>query len=163
GVVCAAGSVFVANTGDGTLTRIDTTIGRPKTLPITATELAYGAGSLWASQRAGNRVVRIHPRTGNVAPINVGHGPGGTAYCADAVWTATSMDGTVSRIAPATRRVTNTIPVGDGAHAIAVDRRGAWVSNEFGGTLARIDPRRNVVVGRIRVGNRPQAVALWSG
>ena len=39
--------------------------GRPtETLPVAATELAFGAGTLWASERAAGQVVRIDPTTG---------------------------------------------------------------------------------------------------
>ena len=52
GIAYAAGSIWVANTGDGTITKIDADSGRPtRTLPIAATELAFGAGTLWASER----------------------------------------------------------------------------------------------------------------
>src|SRR3954447_7785557 len=52
GIVYAAGSVWVANTGDETIARIDPESGRPtKPLQVAATELAFGAGTLWASQR----------------------------------------------------------------------------------------------------------------
>src|SRR5439155_13544806 len=115
-------SVWVANTGDGTITRIDANSGKPtKTLPIAATELAFGAGTLWASDRTGNRVVRIDPTTGHVVqPITVGNGPTGLAFGSGAVWVANSLDGTVSRIDPATNSVTNTIPIGNGPAGVAV-------------------------------------------
>ena len=54
GIAYAAGSIWVANTGDDTITRIDADSGKPtKTLPIAATELAFGAGTLWASESDG--------------------------------------------------------------------------------------------------------------
>src|SRR6188472_3672037 len=60
GIVYAAGSVWVANTGDGTITRIDAKSGRPtKQFPVAATELAFGAGTLWASQRAAGGAVLV--------------------------------------------------------------------------------------------------------
>src|SRR3984957_3498376 len=62
GIAYAAGSVWVANTGDGTITKIDSDSGKPSPpLPIAATELAYGAGTLWASESSASRVVRINP------------------------------------------------------------------------------------------------------
>ena len=65
GVVYATGSVWVANTGDGTITEIDASRGEAgRTLEIPATELAFGAGTLWASQRSANQVVRLDPGTG---------------------------------------------------------------------------------------------------
>ena len=166
GIVYAAGSVWVANTGDGTITRIDAASGKPtKTLPIAATELAFGAGTLWASQRAASRVARIDPRRASVVQRSrSATGPTGIAFGSGAAWVANSLDGTVSRIDPATNSV-----AADDSDRERPERpsrssaRGVWVSNEFGGTLARIDPRTNQVARRINVGNRPQGVAIAGG
>ena len=162
GIVFAQGSIWVANTGDDTITRIDPASGEPtKTIDVAADELAYGAGALWATQRSENRVARIDPATGNVVQtIPVGNGPAGLAFGSESAWVANGLDGTVSRIDPGTNSVRAVIPVGNGPISVAVGPDGVWVSNQFGGTLARIDPRTNEVVQRIGVGNRPQGVAI---
>ena len=163
-IVYAAGSVWVANTGDETITKINADNGKAKTLQIAASELAFGDGTLWASQRTANRVVRIDPAKGNVVQIiPVGNAPSGLAFGSGAAWVANSLDGTVSRIDPTTNSVAVTIPTGNGPAAVAVGSSGVWVSNEFGGTLARIDPRIDQVVRRINVGDRPQGVAISGG
>jgi len=164
GIVYAAGSVWVANTGDDTITMINAVSGTPtKKLPIAATELAFGDGTLWASERSANRVARIDPATGSlVQTIQVGNGPTGLAFGSGAAWVANSLDGTVSRIDPATN-IATAVAVGNGPTAVAVGASGVWVSNQFDGTLARIDPRTSQVVQRIRVGNRPQGVAILGG
>ena len=165
GIAYAAGAVWVANSGDGTITRIDGESGtRTKTLPVPATDLAVGDGSLWASQRAASQVARIDLPSDDVQLIGVGGGPTGIAFGSGAVWVANSLDGTVSRIDPSTNSVAATIPaVGDGPSGVAVDDHGVWVSNQFDGTLARIDPRKNSVTRRIRVGDRLQGVATTGG
>jgi YVTN family beta-propeller protein len=165
GIVYAARAVWVANTGDDTITRIDADSGRPtKTLAIAATELTFGAGTLWASERTANRVARIDPTTGSVVQtIPVGNGAAGLAFGSGAAWVANSLDGTVSRINPVTNSVAATIPAGNGPTAVAADARSVWVSNNFDGTVARIDPRTNQVARRISVGNPPQGVAISGG
>ena len=73
GIVYAAGSVWVANTGDNTIARIDPDSGRPpETFPVAATELAFGAGTLWASQPAAGQVVRVDPATGKQVGLDPG-------------------------------------------------------------------------------------------
>jgi YVTN family beta-propeller protein len=165
GIVYADTSIWVANTGDGTITRIDPGSGRPtKTLPVAATEIAFGGGTLWVSQRATSRVARVDPKTGSVVQtIPVGNDPTGIVFGSGAAWVANSLDGTVSRIDPVTNSVTATIPTGNGPTSIAVDSRGVWVSNQFDGTLVTIDPRTNQVVRRISIGNRPQGVTIAGG
>jgi peptide/nickel transport system substrate-binding protein len=134
-----------------------------KTLQIAATELAFGAGTLWASQRAANQVARIDPKTSKlVAVIAVGNGPSGIAFGAGAGWVANTLDGTVSRIDPDTNSVTDTKQTGNGPTGVAAEGHAVWVSNEFDGTLARIDPRTKQVQ-RITVGNRPHGVAISGG
>jgi peptide/nickel transport system substrate-binding protein len=161
GIVYAAGSVWVANTGDGTTTMIDPKSDIPTTLQVAATEFAFGAGTLWANERAAGQVVRIDPTTGKqVASIQVGNGPTGIAYGDGAAWVANSLDGTVSRIDPETNSQAAVIPVGNGPSGVAVDSRGVWVSNQFGGTLVRIDPRTNRPGRPVSVGNRPQGIAV---
>ena len=160
GVACANGSVWVANTGDGTITKIDSSSGEKETLQIPATELVFGADSLWASQRDGNQVVRIDPATGKVEQaIHVGNGPTGIAFGNGAVWVANSLDGTVTRINPENNAVAATISAGDGPTAVAVDQGGVWVSNEFSGTLTKIDPLTNLPGKPVHVGERPQGLA----
>ena len=92
-------------------------------------------------------------------PTNVGNGASAVAVGAGAVWVANSLDGTVSRIDPASDRVAATIPVGDGPSGVASRAAAVWVSNELAGTLSRIDPARNEVVQTVKTGNRPEGVA----
>ena len=75
-----------------------------------------------------------------VEPIQAGSGADAVTTGAAAVWVANSLDGTVTRIDPATNTVRATIPVGDGPNGIAVVDGAVWVSNELAGTLSRIDP-----------------------
>ena len=129
---------------------------------VAATELAFGAGTLWASQRAAGQVVRIDPTTGKqvFAPIHVGNGPTGIAFGDGAAWVANSLDGTVSRIDPDTNSVTAAVTTGNGPDAVAVDARGIWVSNQFDGNVVRIDPGRNQVAQRVSVGSRLSGLAM---
>ena len=140
-------------------------MGKP--LPVAGTELAYGAGSLWASQRGANHVARIDPANGEtVALIAVGNGPTGIAFGGGAVWVANTLDGTVTRIDPETNAQAAVIPVGNGPTSVAADARGVWVSDQYGGTLVKIDPRTNRLVGRsmsamARKGSRCGGPTSW--
>jgi YVTN family beta-propeller protein len=76
------------------------------------------------------------------------------------VWVANSLDLTVSKIDPATNRVTATIPVGDGPGAIVAAQNAIWVSDQFNATLERIDPRAGKVTRSVFVGSSPQGLAV---
>ena len=115
--------------------------------PIAATELAFGAGTLWASERAAGRVVRIDPTTGSRSrAIHVGNGPTGIAFGGGAAWVANSLDGTVSRIDPDDELGrARPIPTGNGPTAIARRR-----ARRLGQQPVRRHARRGSIRGRTR-------------
>src|SRR3954454_16429426 len=108
-----AGSVWVPNTGDGTLSRVDAT-----TNAVTAT-IRYGpAGPIrdfydWA------------------------------AFGDGSVWVASDEHGTVTRIDPATNQVIVTIPVASRPAQITVTSDGVWVAHFLQPLATRIDPATN--------------------
>jgi DNA-binding beta-propeller fold protein YncE len=61
-------------------------------------------------------------------PIGVGRGAAGVAVAAGAVWVASSLDGTVSRIDLGSRRVVRTVDVCGGPHELAVGPGAVWVT-----------------------------------
>ena len=60
--------------------------------------------------------------------VSVGRGASGIVAGAGAVWVANTLDGTVSRIDPATRRVVATIRVGGLPRGVAVGDEAVWVT-----------------------------------
>jgi YVTN family beta-propeller protein len=164
GIASTDGSIWVANTGDDTVTKIDVTRDRPsKTIEVAATELAFGDGTLWATETDANRVVRIDPATGDVQSVAVGNGPTGIAFGGGSVWVANSLDGTVTHIDPETNAGVADTTVGNGPTALATDRNGVWVSNQSDGTLVRLDPRTSQVAERVRIGNQLRGLAISDG
>jgi YVTN family beta-propeller protein len=75
------------------------------------------------------------------------------------VWVANSLDLTVSKIDPATSRVTAVIGVGDGPSTIVAAKNAIWVSDEFDATLDRIDPQTGQVIRTMRLGSSPRGMA----
>jgi DNA-binding beta-propeller fold protein YncE len=94
-------------------------------------------------------------------PVRVGAAPGALAVGGGAVWVANAANGTVSRIDPASQKVTGAaIKVGPVPAALAVGAGAVWVANSDDGTVSRIDPASGRVVGRpIDVGDQPLGVA----
>ena len=133
-VAVGHGSVWVANAGDATVERFNTstfeegpirviTVGRQ---PVA---LAYGHGAIWAVNRADDTVARVDPTTNaNVFTIRVDDRPVAVAVGAGAVWVANSGDATVSRIDPATNDVTKTIEIGNSPAGIAVAGGLVWIA-----------------------------------
>jgi YVTN family beta-propeller protein len=94
--------------------------------------------------------------------LPVGGGPRSITVGDGSIWVANGLDGTVSRIDPATHDV-HTIPVGQSPTAIAFGDGSVWVANDQDRTVSRISPDTNRVVDTIPVGNGPRAVAVGAG
>ncbi len=85
--------------------------------------------------------------------------PAAVATGFDAVWVA-NLDGTVSRIDPGNRQVTNTIEVGGEPCGVAVGEGAVWVGDKDRDRVWKIDPEGNKQVGKaIEVEDDPCAIA----
>ena len=101
------GSVWVANSDDGTVTRLDPQTGQ---VGRRADPRRSGPARAHRRRRAScgsptprtTSVSQIDPKTGRVVgrAIPVGDDPIGIAFGNGAVWTANHQDGTVTRITP---------------------------------------------------------------
>jgi YVTN family beta-propeller protein len=133
GAAFGAGSLWVANHGENTVSRFGTRrFGRGPTAVIKVgpgpSGVAVGGGFVWVAETDGDSVSRIDPSTQSVKRIPVGDAPRGIAYGAAAIWVADSGDGTVKRIDPRTGKVKATIHVGNSPSGITVGEGLVWVS-----------------------------------
>ena len=143
--------------------------GRLKSCPASFTaRLAVGAHSLRVRAvdprgRTGpiTRVrITVQPSGPSVKSIPVSGSPVNLVFAQDAVW-ASSSDGSVSRIEPATNKVAARIAVGTGQlGGVAFGDGSLWVANFEGGELDRVDPGSGSVVARIAVGGQPVGPAV---
>ena len=112
------GSVWVPNTGDGSLARIDPTTNavvaripyapyrHPSDRGDYYDSAAVGYGSVWVASDLNGTVARIDPATNRrVATISVGSRPAEITTTADAVWVAHVLSGVATRIDPATNAI----------------------------------------------------------
>jgi YVTN family beta-propeller protein len=163
-VTVTGGDVWVANSGDGTVTRISAAAGRVvDTIQVgnVPDAIASGPSGIWVADRGDATVDRIDPVTGKVTRrgIAVGGLPDGIAVGPDAVWVANGQDGTVTRIDPATGQPGGPLPVGAGPEGIAITADAVWVTNSLDLTVYRLDPATGKVTDVIGVGDGPSAIA----
>jgi peptide/nickel transport system substrate-binding protein len=164
-IVAGGGSVWIANAGDGTVSRFE----RDRTqrvIPVggSPAALAFGGGSVWVADSDARTVTQIDPGANKVLPsIEVGNAPRAVAAVTGAVWVASGVDGRIRRIDLERGRVTRSASVGATPSAIAAGAGGLWVASEESGTVTRMDPRTGSIVQVIRVGNGPTAVAVGEG
>jgi ABC-type transport system substrate-binding protein/DNA-binding SARP family transcriptional activator len=164
-VAAGAGSVWVANRLDGTVTRIDrdrasTTIdvgGEPS-------GLAFGAGSLWVADGAGRKLAQIAPQTNTVVHrIEIGNAAHAVTYGYGAVWVASAVDATVVRIDAKSGRPGPPIRTQARPSALAAGAGAIWVASDATARVVKLDPRSGTPLADIRVGNGASGVAVGAG
>jgi YVTN family beta-propeller protein len=134
-LVVARGSVWVANSGESTVSRFDPTTleeGPLRTISVGSrpTGIAYSAEAIWVANAGDDTVTRIDPSTNSTTTISVGSEPVAVAVGAGAVWVSNRADRTVSRIEPATNDVVRTIAVESAPAGIAVADGFVWFAVE---------------------------------
>jgi YVTN family beta-propeller protein len=108
------------------------------------------------------------------ATVKVGSGAGAPTVGAGSVWVPNTVDGTLSRVDPATNTVTATIKYstgglpGDFYDSAAFGHGSVWVASDEHATVTRVDPATNAVVATIPVASRPAQItvtsdAVWLG
>ena len=160
------GSVWVANSQDGTVSRIERKNATTVTIPVgeDPAGLAYAAGSLWVTDVHDGTVSQIDPGTNRqVARFRVANGPGAIAAGSGAIWVASPVDRDVVRVDPARPTATRRIDLGANPTALAAGAGAVWVASEEGGIVFRIEPRSRTVVKPITVGNDPIGIAVAAG
>jgi peptide/nickel transport system substrate-binding protein len=155
-----AGSVWVADAKDGTVSRLEPSRNRVTTIPVASdpVALAFGDGALWVAESGDRSVAQVSPASNKVTQrIDVANAPSAIAVGYGAIWVGSAVDQTVARVRPdGSERV---IHLGAAPSAIAAGAGAVWVTSEETGTLFRVEPRSATVARAMRVGNRPVAVA----
>jgi YVTN family beta-propeller protein len=147
----AFGSLWVANYGSGTLSRVD-----PETNRVTGTVkvgagpcgLAAGAGSIWVDGYGTDRVERVDPRTlKRTRSIPSGPAVWDVAFDGRYVWADDNTNGTVVRIDPRRDKVVRRFRTGGNPTGLAIAAGSLWVGSN--GPLDRRFFRISLSTGRI--------------
>ena len=165
-LAAGAGSVWVANSQDGTVARLIPGGEQVVTIDVGGEPagLAFGAGSLWVTDGSGRTVAQIDPRVNRVVQrFEVGNSANAVAVGDGAVWVTSAVDGTVARIDLRRGEVTNRIAVGARPTAIAAGAGAVWVGSDVDPSVVRVAPRTQTVVARIPTGNAPSSIAVGAG
>ena len=172
-VAAGAGSVWVGNLDDRSLTRIDPRRGEAvSTVSLngrTPTGVAVGADAIWVAHGRGGEVSRVAPRFGQMTTIDVTAPPyaapyGSVAVADDAVWVAFG-DSTLARLRPDGSRIDGSALTGANSSAVVVGDGSVWVANAGDATVERFNPStfREGSVRVISVGRQPVALAFGEG
>jgi len=129
-IAAGAGSVWVANGADGTVTRIDPVTLLATTFPVGhgPSAIAVDNSGVWVANGGDDAVVRVDPETDAVlGTTRVGNEPSAVLATPSALWVANDRDSTLMRIDPRSGKVTKTIHL-EGTPSALVSAAGrTWV------------------------------------
>jgi YVTN family beta-propeller protein len=169
GLIYADGSLWTANFGDGTVTRVDPVRHRVvATIPAGAgaISLTVAGGSVWVADYTAGTVRRIDPGRNKVtAAIETGGKPVGFALAGRTLWVFNQADSTATLISARSGRKLKTVPVGVAAGFVTVAHGLIWVPDFQGGTgtVIAINPATRKTVKRVKVGAAPITVSFADG
>ncbi len=139
--VLGAGAAWVANAGDGTVSRLDPASGQ-----VTAT-IAVGDPTVFtARDECTGGVHSFHNTSFEVRQCDV---PSAVVVAAGSVWAAKNEANALVRIDPARNAVIDTVALGGKPWALAATDDAIWVSDYDDDALIRVDARSGAVAGRI--------------
>jgi YVTN family beta-propeller protein len=170
-VASGAGSIWVGNLQDRTITRISfRRRARTATVQLdgrTPTGLAFGAGALWVAHGLRGQLSRVGRRsnriTGTIDVADPGSTRGAVAVGAGSVWVVYG-DSTLAWVDPRPPELVDATFVGPSPAGVAVGSGSVWVVNSGDSTVTRFSPTTYEPVGRpIRVDRRPVGIAFGEG
>jgi YVTN family beta-propeller protein len=170
-VAFGAGSVWVGNLDDRTLTRIDTqrrtNAGTISLNNQTPTGLAFGEGGVWVAHGLLGKLSRVDPQFGRVTEtldLAVPSTEGSVAVGGGAVW-AVYGESTLVRIDPARLRSLGRGFAGANPAGIVFATGALWVANGGDQTVYRLNPStfEEGPVRTISVGRSPAGIAFGAG
>ena len=165
GVAAGFGSVWVTNSADGPVSRIDPEQQRRSRSRSGPPRPGWRSGRA----RCGSPTPATPPCPGSTrrhrgpTTIPVRPGPTGVVVAFGSVWVTNALDASVTEIDPDTNEVVNVVPVGAGPTGIAAGAGYLWVTNQGDGTVTRFDPDTHVTDSPIKVGNGPVGIAFADG
>ncbi len=152
GIAFDGESIWVANFGSDTVSRVDPATGASTAFPVGDEPwgVAYDGTSIWVTNSNGSSVSRVDPATGAATPFATGTRPFGIAYDGTWIWIANNADDTVSRMDPVTGASTP-FAVENSPMSIAFDGESIWVTNNDTGSVSRLDPATGTATVHIPV------------
>jgi ABC-type transport system substrate-binding protein/DNA-binding SARP family transcriptional activator len=167
GIAAGAGSIWVTNGADGTVTRIDPHgphVEQTLVVGSAPAGVAYGAGAIWVADALDGSVSRIDPLANEVVQtISIGRRPIAVAVGAGAVWVGDAGGDAVVPLDPGTGMPRRSVRLGDAPGGVAVGFGALWVTEPLAHKLVRIDPGSGAILAEIGVGAGAGPVAAGAG
>ncbi|MGI8608442.1 MAG: Vgb family protein [Candidatus Dormibacteria bacterium] len=155
-VAFGGGYAWVGNSGDGTVSQIDPTTNRLVT--------TFKIGDTAVRRSQGCEPYDVHGMPDGSFVTRRCDVPSAVLFAAGSLWVTRDEELVLLRIDPATRRVTQTIPLHISPFAMGAGPDSIWVTDYENGAVAHVDTRTNKLVGVIRgLAAGPAGVAVSGG
>ncbi len=156
GIATGAGSIWVTNGADGTVTRIDPHgphVEQTLVVGSLPAGVGYGAGAVWVANALDGSVSRIDPQANQVVQtISIGGRPIAVAAGLGAVWVAGAEGDTIVAIDPRSGVPRRFVQLEDSAGGVAIGFGALWVTEPLAHKLVRIDPVSGETLAEVGVG-----------
>lgn len=163
-------AVWVTSAPKNTVTRLDAETNQVVAAIVVGSKpcsgLAAGFGSIWVPNCGDETLSRIDVKTNQVVatlPFGPAESEGGIATSPDSVWMLTDKKGVLSRIDPASGKVTAAIEVTANSASCIYAEGAVWITTPEKHLLTRVDPKKNQVAATIEVGPGPRFLTAGAG
>ena len=141
-MVIARGGLWMVTPKPTTLVRHDIATGQRRRMKLggeVPSDLAYGRGAIWATLSDADQLVRVDPRTFNMAAVAVGREPAGIAVSGHEIWVANKASNTLTRVdADSDRLSAENVDVPLNPSAITTAGRGVWTGSLATGRVVEV-------------------------
>jgi DNA-binding SARP family transcriptional activator/ABC-type transport system substrate-binding protein/DNA-binding beta-propeller fold protein YncE len=167
GIAAGAGSIWVTNGAEGTVSRIDPRgphVEQTLVVGSSPAGVAYGAGAVWVANALDGSISRIDPRANRVVQtISIGGRPIALATGAGAVWVADAGGDAIVPLDPRSGVPRRPVRLADSPGGVAAGFGALWVTQPLAHKLVRIDPVSGQILAEIGVGAGAGPVAAGGG
>ena len=156
GIAAGAGSIWVTNGADGTVSRIDPRgphVEQTLVVGSSPAGVAYIAGAIWVANALDGSISRIDPRANRVVQtISIGGRPVALAAGAGTVWVADAGGDAIVPLDPRSGVPRRPVRLADSPGGVAAGFGALWVTEPLAHKLVRIDPVSGQILAEIGVG-----------
>jgi len=167
GIAAGAGSIWVTNGAEGTVSRIDPRgphVEQTLVVGSSPAGVAYGAGAVWVANALNGSISRIDPRANRVVQtISIGGRPIALTVGAGAVWVADAGGDAIVPLDPRSGVPRRPVRLTDSPGGVAAGFGALWVTEPLAHKLVRIDPGSGQILAEIGVGAGAGPVAVGGG
>jgi YVTN family beta-propeller protein len=170
GAICFDGaSIWVANSGDGTVTKLNASTGATIGIYGVGTEpsaICFDGASIWVANSSDSTVTKLNAGAGtNIGTYYVGRNPQAICFDGANIWVANygvedNGGYTVTELNASTGATIGTYNVGTNPNGICFDGASIWVANTGDNTVTKLNASTGATIGTYNVGSYPKGVCF---